>query len=118
MENQEVSVADALVNFLPEVKDILDLQVTGQNVLVKPFEVVLAKTASGIILEGGTNTDKLKSMVLQKGVVVNVGNKVSDIKVGMTVFFFKHAAGGRLFRQGSDVYSELGEYDIQAYLKA
>jgi co-chaperonin GroES (HSP10) len=112
-------IGDEIVHLLPEVDNIMNVQVTGQNILVKPFEITLAKTNSGIILDtGGAKTEFIKNTVLQKGAVISKGSKVSeDLKVGTTVFFFKASASGKFIRQGTDVYVILGEYDIPSFLK-
>lgn len=120
MEDLErpISAETAIIHLLPEVKDILDLQVTGQLLLIKPLEIALVKTKTGIILEGGAQTEAIKNTVLQKGVIVNVGSKITDLKPGMAVLFFKASVQGRLIRQGTDVYVIMAEYDIHAYIKA
>jgi len=115
MENNNL-IPDVALQIVPEVDDIMDVQVTNQLVLVKPFIVETIKTANGIILDGGADLDKMKSAMLQRGIVVNAGIKCNEVKIGMTVFYFKSNFQG-MIRQENELYFLLNEYDIRMFLK-
>lgn len=105
------------IYMIPEVEDILDIQVQADKILIKPCPESLPKTKGGVLLPE-TTEDKIKQTMLTKGVIVNVGAKVEDKSLlpGVTVFYFKANSMGAL-RQGEDVYMLFNEYHIEARFK-
>lgn len=102
--------------FAPEVADILDFQVTGQAVLIKPAIEEDLKTKGGIII-GASAGDNVRFSMLQKATVVNVGNKVEEIKPGMVVYYYIRDYQGEVKDAEGVLYMLIQEYSIKGYLK-
>jgi len=122
---EQTTNTDILLQFIPEVDDILDFQVTNQLILIKPTTVDVVKTAGGIIISGtgpdgnggSIDLDKTKSLMPQRAVVVCCGARVDEVKPGMTVFYYKSALNEIMVRCGNDIYYGIQEYNIKGYLK-
>lgn len=122
---EQTTNTDILMQFIPEVDDILDFQVTNQLVLIKPTTVDVVKTSGGIIISGtgpdgnggSVDLDKTKDSMPQKAVVVCCGARVDEIKAGMTVFYYKSALREIMVRCGDEIYYGIQEYNIKGYLK-
>lgn len=113
----EQLTSEVAIQLIPAVLDILDFQVTGQQVLIKPAIVETVKTPSGLIIPETQETGMIKNNLLKKGTVVSKGSRVSDeITIGLIVYYYNRSVSA-MIRQDDDLYKVLQEYDIVAYIK-
>lgn len=110
---------DLYIEQLPEIEDILDLNVPATLLLVRPDNIDNEiKTAAGIILPKSEETKKL---MLAKGVVVKHGKDCQEIKTDYTVYFYKIESKGSFKSRNTEgeweVYQLYQEYSIHAYLR-
>jgi len=103
------------IQLVPEV-DIDTFQVTGSQVLVKPFVVDIKRTKGGIELATGESTESMKKAMIQKGLVVNIGSRVTEVQPGVVMFYYNSISKG-MVRSGEDLYYLVEEYDIKAFTK-
>lgn len=113
MDNNQSN--EVVLQLLPKPDDILKFQVTNQSLLVKPHVVETIKTQSGIILDGGVETDMIKRSLLQVGTVIVAGKNCSEVQVGMEVYYYKSSAEG-MVRDDDGIYLIIQEYNIKAYI--
>lgn len=110
---------DIYIEQLPEITDILDLNVPNTLLLVRPDSIENeVKTASGLII---SRSEEVKQMTLARGVVVKHGKDCQEIKTDYIVFFYKRESKGSFKSKSNDgeweVYQLYQEYSIHAYLK-
>lgn len=89
----------------------LNIKPLGDRVLVEPLsrEELVDKTDSGIIIP---ETAKERP---EQGKIVNVGDKIKDIKVGQKVIFSKY--GPTEIKVGEKEYLIIKEEDILAIIE-
>ena len=103
--------------FSPEVEDILDLQVTGNAVLIKSTLEEDIKTKGGIIVDS-ISTESIRYGVLQIATVVSVGSKVTEIKPGMQVYYLlKDVMPMCEIKDKESFYLMIMDYNIRAFIK-
>lgn len=117
---------DVPIQLIPAVDDIMEYQVTNQQLLIKPLKVEVITTKSGLVLAGISGPDgdggaidvnKTRDNMLQRAIVISCGKGVSDeYKPGMTVMYYK-TSFCQMIRCGDDVYHGIEEYNIKGYLK-
>ncbi len=113
----EQLTSEVATHLIPAIQDILDFQVTGQQLLIKPAVIEVVKTPSGLIIPETTEIGMIKNNLLKKGVVVSRGSRTTtEIAVGMTVYYYNRTVSA-MIRQDEDIYKVLQEYDIVAYIK-
>lgn len=110
---------DVYIDQLPEIEDILDLEVPATLLLIRPDNIDQeVKTASGLII---SRSEEVKMMTLAKGTVVKHGSSCQEIRTDYTVFFYKNESKGSFRAKNSEgvyeVYQLYQEYSIHAYLK-
>lgn len=116
---QEKKPLDIYIEQLPEITDILDLEVPATFLLIRPDSIDHeVKTASGLIL---TTSEQVKQMILARGIVVRHGMNCQEVKSDYIVYFYKNESKGAFKAKNSEgiyeVYQLYQEYSIHAYIK-
>lgn len=103
--------------FSPELPDILDLQVTGNIVLIHGTLEEDIKSKGGIIV-GDISSEYIRYGILQTATVVSVGSKVSELTPGMTVYYLlKDVMPSCEIKDKNGLYFMIQDYNIKAYIK-
>lgn len=108
---------DLAKQFAPELEDILDLQVTGNTVLIKGTLEEDLKTKGGVII-GDISSEYIRYGILQIATVVSVGSKVSEITPGMRIYYLlKDTILSCEVKDSENLYFMIQDYNIKAFIK-
>ena len=120
-QQQEPQIDDKMMRAALPLIDIHTFQVKNDKLLILTDEEQHKNTpvpVSAIDL-GADVIKSIKKQAIAKGIVINMGPRIEDkdLKVGMTVYFYRQNSEGGVKDSAETAYVVFSEYHIIAYDK-